>query len=43
MAEPNFAWEDHLDSDGVTRTYACADVILYTALYNEAKMIPGSS
>lgn len=43
MAEPNFAWEEHLDSDGITRTYACADVILYTALYNEAKMIPGSS
>lgn len=43
MAEPNFAWEDHVDVDGVTRTYACADVILYTALYNEAKMIPGSS
>lgn len=43
MAEPNFAWEDHMDDDGVTRTYACADVILYTALYNEAKMIPGSS
>lgn len=43
MAEPNFAWEDHTDVDGVTRTYACADVILYTALYNEAKMIPGSS
>lgn len=43
MAEPNFAWEDHVDVDGVTRTYACADVILYTSLYNEAKMIPGSS
>lgn len=43
MADPNFAWEDHIDADGVTRTYACADVILYTSLYNEAKMIPGSS
>ena len=43
MAEPNFAWEEHTDSDGVTRTYACADVILYTSLYNEAKLIPGSS
>lgn len=43
MAEPNFAWEDHMDVDGVTRTYACADVILYTSLYNEAKLIPGSS
>lgn len=43
MAEPNFAWEDHMDADGVIRTYACADVILYTSLYNEAKLIPGSS
>ena len=43
MAEPNFAWEDHMDVDGVTRTYACADVLLYTSLYNEAKLIPGSS
>lgn len=43
MAEPNFAWEDHLDSDGITRTYACADVLLYTSLYNEAKLIPNSS
>ena len=43
MAEPNFAWEDHMDTDGVIRTYACADVLLYTSLYNEAKMIPGSS
>lgn len=43
MAEPNFAWEDHLDSDGITRTYACADVLLYTGLYNEAKLVPESS
>lgn len=43
MADPNFAWEDHVDTDGVTRTYACADVILYTQLYSEAKIIPGSS
>lgn len=43
MAEPNFAWEDHMDVDGVIRTYACADVLLYTSLYNEAKLIPGSS
>lgn len=40
---PNFAWEEHMDDDGVTRTYACADVLLYTALYPEAKIIPGSS
>lgn len=43
MAEPNFAWEEHTDNDGVTRTYACADVLLYTSLYNEAKTIPGCS
>ena len=38
----NFAWEDHLDEDGVMRTYACADVLLFTALYPEAKQILGS-
>ena len=37
---PNLAWEKHLDDDGVTRTYACADVLLFTALYPEAKEIP---
>lgn len=36
----NFAWEEHLDKDGVIRTYACTDVYLYTALYEEAKKIP---
>lgn len=35
----NFAWEEHLDKDGVTRVYACVDVLLYTALYEEAKDI----
>ena len=43
MSEPNFAWEEHLDTDGETRTYACADVLYYTALYPEAKLIPGCS
>ncbi len=43
MAEPNFAWEKHIDSDGIIREYACADVLYYTALYPEAKLIPGSS
>lgn len=37
----NFAWEKHLDEDGIEREYACADVILYTALYPEASLIPG--
>ena len=42
-AEPNFAWEDHIDPDGEVRQYACADVVYYTALYPEAKLIAGSS
>lgn len=32
----NFAWEQHLDEDGIERTYACTDVYLFTALYPEA-------
>ena len=43
MADPEFAWEDHQDPDGVVRTYACASVLLYTSLYKEAKIIPDSS
>lgn len=42
-ADPNFAWEKHEDEDGVVREYACADVILYTALYPEANLISGKS
>lgn len=38
---PNFAWEDHLDKDGVLRTYACCDVYLYTGRYDAAKQIVG--
>lgn len=38
-----FAWEKHLDDDGIEREYACSDVILYTGLYPEAKLIPGKS
>lgn len=41
--DPNFAWEDHLDKDGKTRTYACADVLLFTALYPEANQILNTS
>lgn len=37
--EPNFAWEEHLDEDGIVRTYACVDVYLYTAIYKEANEI----
>lgn len=39
----NFAWEDFEDSDGITRTYACADVLLWTGIYEEAKLIPGKA
>ena len=41
---PNFAWEKHLDVDGVERTYACTDVYLFTGLYKqEAFDIVGKS
>ena len=39
----NFAWELHLDEDGVEREYACTDVYLFTALYPEAKEVVGKS
>lgn len=39
--DPHLAWEDHLDSDGVMRTYACTDVYLFTGRYDAAKLIPG--
>lgn len=39
----NFAWEKHLDDDGVEREYACTDVIYYTALYEEAGEINDKS
>lgn len=38
---PNTTWEKHLDEDGVEREYACADVYLFTALYEEANEIDG--
>lgn len=37
----NFAWEKHLDEDGVEREYATADVYLFTGLYPEASLIHG--
>ena len=40
---PNIAWEDFVDDDGVTRTYACTDVLIFTAIYEEAKEIVGKS
>ena len=33
--ENHFAWEKHLDKDGVEREYACTDVLLYTAIYQK--------
>ena len=39
----NLAWEEHTDKDGVTRTYACVDVLIFTAIYEEASDIVGKS
>ena len=38
-----FAWEKHLDEDGVEREYACVNVYYYTALYEEAGDISGKA
>lgn len=40
---PNVSWEKHLDKDGIEREYACADVLIFTARYPEAKDIVGKS
>lgn len=40
---PNITWEEHVDDDGVTRTYACVDVLIFTGLYTEANAIVGKS
>jgi len=40
---PNVSWEEHYDEDGVNRIYACTDVLIFTALYEEAKDIVGKS
>ena len=40
-AEPNITWESHVDDDGIERTYACVDVLIYTGLYSEAHQIIG--
>ena len=39
----NFAWEKHLDEDGVEREYACTDVLLFTSLYKESADIVGKA
>lgn len=41
--EMNFAWEMSLDPDGVYRTYACTDIILWTGRYPVASKIVGKS
>lgn len=33
---PNLQWEKHLDEDGIEREYACVDVLIFSALYEEA-------
>lgn len=40
---PNVAWEEFTDDDGITRTYACTDVLIFTAIYEEANDIIGKS
>lgn len=41
--EMNFNWEMSLDPDGVYRTYACVDVVLWTGRYPVASRIVGKS
>lgn len=36
---PNLSWEKHLDEDGIEREYACVDVLIFTAIYEEAQEI----
>lgn len=40
---PNLQWEKHLDEDGIEREYACVDVLIFTALYEEAEEILGKA
>ena len=40
---PNFSWEKHLDEDEIEREYACCDVYIFTALYEESSQIVGKS
>ena len=39
----NLSWEKHVDEDGIEREYACVDVLIFTALYQEANQIVGKS
>lgn len=40
---PNLQWEKHLDEYGIEREYACVDVLIFTALYEEAGEILGKA
>lgn len=40
---PHLQWEEHEDEDGVVRTYACVDILIFTALYKEASNIIGKA
>ena len=40
---PNLQWEKHLDEDGIEREYACVDILIFTALYEEAGEILGKA
>lgn len=40
---PNFSWEKHVDEDKVEREYACCDVYIFTALYEEVSQIVGKA
>lgn len=41
--EMNFKWEMSLDPDGVYRTYACTDIVLWTGRYPIASKIVGKN
>lgn len=41
-SDNNVAFEDHEDEDGIVRSYACTDVLLWTAIYEEADKIIGA-
>lgn len=36
---PNFAWEEHYDYDGIERQYASFDIVLWTKAFKEANEI----
>lgn len=39
----NFSWEKHIDEDGIEREYATTDVLIFTALYEEADDVVGKA